>query len=90
MFDFFKNKGKLPSNVVPFPEHKSTPAVPKVEPPPEKEKPPTVFYRFGITDQNRLAFQMGYSEITMNRAGVQSLIDQLEFYKERMDDGEVE
>ena len=89
MFDLFKKK-KLPGNVVPFPEPKSTPSMPKVEPPPEKEKPATVFYRFGITDNGRLAFNMGYSEITMNRAGVQSLIDQLEFYKERMDDGEGE
>ena len=88
MFDFFKNKGKLPSNVVPFPEPKSTPAVPKVEPPPEKEKPVTVFYRFGITDQNRLAFQMGYSELTMNKAGVQNLIDQLEFFKNQLVDEE--
>ena len=88
MFDFFKNKGKLPSNVVPFPEHKSTPAVPKVEPPPEKEKPPTVFYRFGITDQNRLAFQMGYSEITMTKLGVQNLIDLLESFRDQLVDEE--
>lgn len=80
MFDWFKNKGKDDAKVIPFPELKSVPPVP------EPEKPATVFYRFGITDKNRLAFQMGYSEITMNRQGVQSLIDQLEFFKEQLEE----
>ena len=84
MFDFFKGKGKGKSNVIPFPEPKATPPVPEVKP----EKPATVFYRFGITDSNRLSFSMGYSEITMNRAGVQGLIDQLEFFKDQLYDEE--
>ena len=85
MFDFLKrNKDK--SNVIPFPEPKAVPPMPEVKPP---KADPTIFYRFGITDNGRLAFQMGYSEITMNKAGVQSLIDQLEFFKERMDEDEV-
>lgn len=84
MFDWFKKKSDdLPSNVVPFPESK-IPTTPT--PTPEPEKPSTIFYRFGITDNNRLAFQMGYSEITMNKAGVQNLIDQLEFFKEKLSD----
>lgn len=82
MFDWFKNKDSS-NNVVPFPESK----IPnKSTPTPEPEKPSTIFYRFGITDNNRLAFQMGYSEITMNKAGVQNLIDQLEFFKEKLSD----
>jgi hypothetical protein len=80
MFDWFGKKDKGTSNVVPFP----------VPPIPEPEKPATVFYRFGITDKNRLAFQMGYSEITMTRAGVQNLIDQLEFFKSQLGEEEEE
>lgn len=73
-----------PNNVVKFPEAKSVPKMPEVVPP--KEKPATVFYRFGITDNGRLAFGMGYSEITMNKQGVQNLIDQLEHFKSYMED----
>ena len=82
MFDWFKNKGKEPTNVVPFPKPE---AVPYVTPP---EKPATVFYRFGITDQNRVAFSMGYSEITMTKQGVQDMIDQLEFFKSQLKEEE--
>lgn len=82
MFDWFKSKEKEPSNVVPFPEPK---AVPYVEPP---EKPATVFYRLGVTDNNRLAFNMGYSEITMNKRGVQQMIDQLTFFMNQLGDEE--
>lgn len=84
MFEWFK-KDKTPSNVVQFPE--SPKAVPYVEPP---EKPATVFYRLGVTDNNRVAFQMGYCEITMNKQGVQNMIDQLEFFKEQLYDEETE
>lgn len=86
MFDWFKgNKNKEPSNVVPFPKPE---AVPYVEPPKQKEKPATVFYRIGVTDSNRIAFNMGYSEITMTKAGVQNMIDQLEFFKSQLQDEE--
>lgn len=63
MFDLFKKKDKTPSNVVPFPEKKKD----YVPPDPVPEQPSTVFYRFGITSNNRLAFQVGYSELTMNK-----------------------
>lgn len=67
-----------PSNVVKFP-------APKVVPPiPEPEQPATVFYRIGVTDKNRLAFQMGYNEITMNKEGVENLIRQLEVFKDQL------
>jgi len=84
MFDWFKKKEKETTNVVPFPKPE---AVPYVEPP-KTEKPATVFYRFGMTDKNRLAFQMGYSEITMNKQGVQNLIDQLAFFRDQLEDEE--
>lgn len=84
MFDWFKGKKEEASNVVPFPEKKSSAS----EPEPEAEKPATIYYRFGITDKNRLAFQMGYSEITMNKAGVQNLIDQLTFFRDQLSEEE--
>jgi hypothetical protein len=54
-----------------------------VKPP---EKPATVFYRLGLTDNNRVAFSMGYSEITMNQAGVDNLIQQLQVFRNQLHD----
>ena len=31
-----------------------------------------------------MAFQMGYTTLTMNREGIQNLIDQLEFFKNQL------
>jgi hypothetical protein len=67
------------SKVIPFPELKAAP-----EPEPEPEKPGRVFYRLGLTDNNRVAISMYYGELTMNGPGVQRLIDQLEFYKSQL------
>ena len=53
----------------------------------EPEKPvkePKTYYTFGLTDDNRLSFTMGYTTLTMNRPGVQHLIDQLEFFKNQL------
>jgi hypothetical protein len=103
MFDWFKNFGRrgyttwdnVPppndmkkigedmSKVVPFPELKSVPT-----PEPEPEKAGRVFYRLGLTDNNRVAISMYYGELTMNGAGVQRLIDQLEFYKSQLSEDE--
>ena len=79
IFDFFTKKvvKEEASNVVDFPkEYKEY-----IEP---KEKPATVFYRIGTTDNNRISFQMGYSEITMTRAGVDNLIRQLETFRDQL------
>ena len=81
MFDWFKKKENRSTNVVPFPEPK---VVPPVEPPSEPEKPATIFYRIGTTDQNRVSFQMGYSEITMNRDGIENLIRQLQVFRDQL------
>jgi len=75
MFNWF-GKDKE-SNVIKFPEQRP---VPQVEPP-KKEEPAKIYYRLGLTDNNRVSFQMGYSEITMNHQGVQNLIDQLKFFQ---------
>ena len=72
-----------PKNVVPFP----TPApksVAPVEPPAPKEKDPSIHYTIGHTDDNRVAFSLGYSTLMMNYAGVQTLIDQLELYQSQL------
>ena len=73
------------SKVIPFPELKAAPA-----PEPEPEKPGRVFYRLGLSDNNRVALSMYYGEITMNGAGVQRLIDQLEFFKAQLSEDEAE
>jgi hypothetical protein len=79
MFDLFK-KNKMPKNVVPFP----APPPKLVEPPKEPEKPVTTYYRLGITNNGRVSFQMGYSEITMNAGGIDNMIAQLECFKDQI------
>ena len=81
MFDLFK-KNKMPKNVVPFPAPKA------VEPPAPKEKDPTTYYSIGHTDDNRVTLRMGYTTLTMNSAGVQNLIDQLELYQSQLHQGQ--
>ena len=53
---------------------------------PKKEEEPTghTMYSIGLTDNNRVSFKMGYSEITMNPQGVQNIIDQLELFKQQI------
>lgn len=72
------------STVVKFPELKKVPPMPEVEPP--KEKPANTYYRLGLTDNNRISLQMGYSEVTMNKEGVQNLIDQLTLFMNQLSD----
>lgn len=86
MFKWFRNYGKSEgsvaedmNNVIKFPELKVAPP-----PMPEVEQPAKIFYRFGITDNNRVAFSMGMTEITMNREGVQNMINQLEFFRDQL------
>jgi hypothetical protein len=81
MFDWFK-KDK-PNNVIKFPEPRVYPDMPKVEPPKE-EKPATTYYRLGITNNGRVSFQMGYSEITMNAEGINNMIAQLEVFRDQI------
>jgi hypothetical protein len=87
MFDWFKNKGKdITDNVVPFPEK-----VPHIVPPaPVPKKQATVFYRLGVTDNNRVAFSMGMTEITMTKTGVQALIEQLQVFRDQLADDQEE
>lgn len=80
MFDFFK-RNKMPKNVLPFPAPK---VVEPTEPPAPVEKNPSIHYTIGHTDDNRVAFRIGYSTLFMNSAGVQTLIDQLEMYQSQL------
>lgn len=99
MFDWFKGKtakeyldgAKSDSNVVKFPEPKETPKMPYIAPPaPKTEAPAKIFYRIGVTDNNRVALSMGMSEITMTKLGVQNLIDQLEVFRDQISDTETQ
>ena len=63
------------SKVIPFPDK-----VPYIVP----EEPAKIFYRIGVTDQNRIALSMGMTEITMTRAGVQNLIEQLQVFRDQL------
>lgn len=89
MFDFLKKKTAKDfldeaSNVYNLPKPALVPTVPEVK----KEEPAKIYYRLGLTDNNRVAFSMGYSEITMNREGCQQMIDQLMFFQSQLyDDG---
>ena len=105
MFDFFDNmfgrrkysaeteKSDLEkvsddmNKVIKFPL-KTLPAMPEVEQP--KQEPGKVFYRLGLTDNNRVALSMYYGEVTMSKKGVQGMIDQLEFYKNQLTEDEAE
>jgi hypothetical protein len=95
MFDWFKNIGRREyptdirtdmekigndmSKVIPFPELKSVPLEP-----PEEEKPAVTYYRLGMTNNNRVSFAMGYSEITLNSGGIDNLIKQLEVFRDQL------
>lgn len=83
MFDWFKKRDY--SNVVKFPKPE---AVPYIDPPEKAEPPANIFYRIGATDKNRISFQMGYSEITMNKQGVDNMIKQLEAFRDQLEDEE--
>jgi hypothetical protein len=83
MFDLFK-KNKMPKNVVPFPMPKAVEPPKLVEPPKAPEKPATTYYEIGHTTDNRVSIKMGYSTVTMNRQGVQNLIDQLALYQSQL------
>lgn len=87
MFDWFKGKTAKEyldnaSNVVNFPKPES---VPYIEPPKEPEKPAQTYYRLGLTSDNRVSFNMGYSEITMNAAGINNMIKQLECFRDMLE-----
>ena len=82
MFEWFKKSEY--SNVVKFPEKE---AVPYVEPP---AKDPVTYYSLGPTDNNRISLKMGYSSITMNKAGAQAMINLLTTAMNQLTDEDAE
>ena len=79
MFDFFRQRTAKDF----LDEAKEKYTVPneiKLDP----EKSPTVCYRIGVTEDNRISLQMGYTEITMTRAGVENLIRQLSVFRDQL------
>ena len=68
------------NKVVPFPELKTVPSMPKIEPP-GQGKESTTYYSIGHTDDNRISIRMGYTTLTMNKLGIQHLISQLELFQ---------
>jgi hypothetical protein len=54
------------------------------EPPKEEKKREHTFYRLGITDNDRVSFSMGYSEITMDAAGCDSLIAAITTFRDML------
>ena len=75
MFDWFKKPDY--SNVVKFPDQ-----VPYVEPPKAEE----LHYSIGITSEDRIALKIGYTTLTMNRKGVEHLIQQLSVFRDQLDE----
>jgi hypothetical protein len=78
MFDWFKKSDY--SNVVKFPEPVRTPTVPYIEQP----KPEELHYSIGITSEDRIALKIGYTTLTMNTAGCEDLIEQLEVFVKQL------
>jgi hypothetical protein len=51
---------------------------------PEETKPAIAYFKFGLSDDNRVVMQCDYNEISMNKEGCQDVIDQLTFYMNRL------
>jgi hypothetical protein len=84
MFDFFNKRTAKDfiadaNETYGLPEPAKTPKIPEVE------KDPVTFYRIGLTDNNRVSFQMGYSEITMNAGGINAMIKMLESARDQIE-----
>ena len=68
MFEWFKKP--IYNKVVKDP-------VPNIGPPAKAVRDPVTYYSLGPTDNNRISLKMGYSSITMNKAGTQAMINLL-------------
>ena len=72
MFEWFKKP--IYNKVVKDP---APAAVPAIGPPAKAVSDPVTYYSLGPTDNNRISLKMGYSSITMNKAGTQAMINLL-------------
>jgi hypothetical protein len=78
MFDWFKKPNY--TNVVKFPDRAP---VPYIEPP-KQEKDSNTYYSIGHTDDNRVSIKMGYTTLTMNRKGIEDMIQQLQVFRDQL------
>ena len=51
---------------------------------PEEVKKSQTCYSIGMTDDNRVSLHIGYSNVTMNAAGVTNMIHQLELFRDQI------
>jgi len=74
MFNFFKR---------PDYQHtaKEIPSIPYIEP---QKSVPETYYTIGVTSDNRIAIQIGYSTLTVNRQGIENLIQQLSVFRDQL------
>lgn len=82
MFNWFKKTDY--SDVINFPETKTIPSVPYIEPPKKEQE----YYSIGVTSENRITFKTGISTLTMNREGVENLIQQLAVFRDQIKEEE--
>jgi hypothetical protein len=80
MFDWFGRKPDY-TNVVKFPEQIKVPT-PYIDPPKTEE----TYYSIGVTSENRITLKTGYSTLTMNRKGVENLIQQLAVFRDQLEE----
>lgn len=81
MFKWFTKP--IYTNVVKFPD-----PVPYVTPP-TREVDPDPIYSIGATsDRSRMTFKLGHTTLTMNKIGCQHLIEQLEVFKNQLQEEE--
>ena len=77
MFDWLKKTEY--GNVLKFPEPIKVPT-PHIEQPTPEE----LHYTIGITTEDRIAFKVGYSTLTMSKTGCEDLIEQLEVFVKQL------
>ena len=81
MFEWFKKP--IYNKVVKDP-------VPSIGPPAEAVRDPVTYYSLGPTDNNRISLKMGYSSITMNKAGALAMINLLTTAMNQLTDEDAE
>jgi hypothetical protein len=74
MFDWLKKSSY--TSKLPFPKSE----VPYIEPPKQEQE----YYSIGVTDDNRMTLKIGYTTLTMNRAGCMNLIEQLTVFMNQL------
>ena len=61
------------------------PTTPYIELPKAEE----IQYSIGVTSEGRISLKIGYSTLTMNRTGVEHLIQQLAVFRDQLDNEQI-